>query len=53
MNTIKVKPWGKGQGEFVLIDEDSFNPEFHTLYGEAPEGTPEGTPKPERKPKQQ
>lgn len=27
--TIKVKPWGKDQGDFVLINEDEFNPDFH------------------------
>lgn len=27
--TIKVKPWGQGQGDFVLINEDEFNPDFH------------------------
>ena len=30
-NTIKVKPWGEGQGNYVLIDADSFDPLFHAL----------------------
>lgn len=32
MAAIKVNPWGEGQGDFVVIDEDNFNPDFHTLY---------------------
>ncbi|MFC0666244.1 hypothetical protein ACFSKY_00115 [Azotobacter chroococcum] len=31
MNTVKVKPWGKDQGEFVLINEDDFDPKAHEL----------------------
>lgn len=31
MKQLKVKPWGEGQGDHVLIDESEFNPEFHTL----------------------
>lgn len=34
MKTIKVNPWGKGQGDFVLINEEDFDPDFHELYGE-------------------
>ena len=29
MATIKVKPWGKNQGDFVLIDESNFDSEKH------------------------
>ena len=29
MNTIKVKPWGEGQGDFVLINAEDFDPELH------------------------
>lgn len=29
MNTIRVKPWGEGQGDFVLINAEDFNPECH------------------------
>ena len=32
--TIKVKPWGEGQGEFVVINKDDFDPEKHQLFGE-------------------
>lgn len=32
MNTIKVKPWGKDQGDFVLINEEDFNAEVHELF---------------------
>lgn len=27
--TIKVQPWGEGQGEFVEINADDFDPSFH------------------------
>jgi hypothetical protein len=33
-DVIKVKPWGIGQGEFVILDSDQFDPNFHTLYSE-------------------
>ena len=33
--TLKVEPWGEGQGDFVLIDADSFDEGFHVLLGEA------------------
>ena len=29
MAAIKVKPWGKGQGDFVWIEEENFDPDFH------------------------
>ena len=29
MATIKVKPWGKGQGDFVWIEEENFDKDFH------------------------
>lgn len=29
MSLIKVKPWGKDQGEYVLINEEDFNAEVH------------------------
>ncbi|MEE6443177.1 MULTISPECIES: hypothetical protein [Pseudomonas] len=31
MKLIKVKPWGEGQGDHVLIDESDFSPDFHIL----------------------
>ena len=31
---IKVEAWGEGQGEFVLIDADSFDESIHKLYVE-------------------
>lgn len=34
MKTIKVKPWGEGQGDFVLINEEDFDPERHELFEE-------------------
>jgi hypothetical protein len=30
--TIKVKPWGKDQGEFVEINSGDFDPATHTLF---------------------
>lgn len=35
-NTIKVKPWGAGQGDFVLINEAEFDHAVHQLHGDAP-----------------
>lgn len=35
MKLIKVKPWGEGQGDFVSINEEDFNPDFHELLDEA------------------
>jgi hypothetical protein len=32
--TLKVEPWGKDQGDFVVIDAASFDESIHTLYGE-------------------
>ena len=30
--TIRVKPWGKDQGEFVVINADDFDPKIHTAH---------------------
>lgn len=38
MPVIQVQPWGDDQGDFVLIEEADFNPEFHTLFGESAAG---------------
>jgi len=27
--TVKVRPWGKDQGDFVEINADDFDPAFH------------------------
>lgn len=35
MKLIKVKPWGEGQGDFVHINEEDFNSDFHELLDEA------------------
>ena len=32
MVTIKVNPWGKDQGEFVLINESDFDPAVHVKF---------------------
>lgn len=34
--TVKVKPWGKGQGDFVEINAEDFDPKQHKLYEEKP-----------------
>ena len=34
IETIKVKPWGEGQGDHVVINKDDFDPERHQLFGE-------------------
>lgn len=34
MGTIQVKPWGEDQGDFVLINEEDFDKDFHELYGD-------------------
>lgn len=31
VKVVKVKPWGKKQGDHVLINEVDFNPKRHTL----------------------
>jgi hypothetical protein len=36
METIKVKPWGEGQGEYVLINAEDFNPEIHEEFDAEP-----------------
>lgn len=41
METMKVKPWGEGQGEFVIIDKDDYDPKKHEIHGE---GAIEGAP---------
>lgn len=43
MKTLKVKPWGTDQGDFVVINEDDFDPKVHTLLDGAADG---GTKKP-------
>lgn len=35
MNVLKCKPWGEGQGDHVLVNEEDFNPDFHQLFDEA------------------
>ena len=32
MAVMKVKPWGKEQGDFVLIDSENFDPKFHKKF---------------------
>jgi hypothetical protein len=35
MPTMKVKPWGKDQGEYVVIDSETFDPSVHKEYSPA------------------
>lgn len=35
METIKVKPWGKGQGDFVLLNKEDFDADKHELFDAA------------------
>ncbi|MDG9780271.1 HeH/LEM domain-containing protein [Metapseudomonas otitidis] len=35
MNVLKCKPWGEGQGDHVLVNEEDFNPDFHQLFEDA------------------
>ena len=52
MDTVKVKPWGDGQGEFVLINKDDFDQKTHELFYQAEEPQGEQPAKRGRKPKQ-
>lgn len=36
-NTVKVKSWGKGQGDFVEINAEDFDEKKHELYEEKPD----------------
>jgi hypothetical protein len=44
METINVKPWGKDQGDFVVINKADFDPKVHQLL-DAPDEDPEGAKK--------
>lgn len=45
MGTINVKPWGQDQGDFVVIEEENFDPAFHVRLDDdgAEEKTVTGT----------
>lgn len=43
MNAIKVKPWGEGQGDFVLINEEDFDADKHELFDGELEGVKKAT----------
>lgn len=43
METIKVKPWGKDQGDFVIINKSDFDPELHELLDGEPDGAKKAT----------
>lgn len=44
MDTIKVKPWGKDQGDYVVINAEDFNPEKHEKYVEPAKEAKPSTP---------
>lgn len=44
MKTINVKPWGEDQGDFVVINEEDFDPDKHERYD------PEGAKKADKAP---
>lgn len=46
MDTIKVKPWGDDQGDFVLINESDYSQELHKLFEENQEAPKKRGPKP-------
>lgn len=31
-DVVRCKPWGKEQGDFVLVNKADFDPEFHQLF---------------------
>ncbi|CAE6906736.1 conserved protein of unknown function [Pseudomonas marincola] len=39
MSVIKVKAWGKDQGDHVLINESDFDPKLHKLFDEQPKAS--------------
>lgn len=39
METIKVKPWGDDQGEYVVINVEDFDPEQHEKLDDEPKRT--------------
>lgn len=43
MAALMVKPWGKDQGDFVLINEEDFDSEKHELFDVADEGAKKAT----------
>ena len=36
VETVKVKPWAQGQGEFVEINKEDFDPLKFQLYDDSP-----------------
>ncbi|MGA0608836.1 hypothetical protein [Caldimonas sp. KR1-144] len=45
MKQMKVMPWGKDQGDYVVINAEDFDPKVHKAYGEQAAST-EGGEKP-------
>jgi hypothetical protein len=53
METMKVKPWGIGQGDFVLINAEDFDPAVHEpLNGEVAVKASEDVDAPKRRGRQ-
>ena len=40
MATMKVKPWGDDQGDYVIIEEENFDKDFHEVYEEKKKPAP-------------
>ena len=46
IETVKVMPWSKDQGDHVVINKADFNPEKHRLLdAEGDDGAPDGAKK--------
>lgn len=52
MEILKVMPWGKDQGDHVLIDAKDFDPQKHTIY-QPPAPAEEEKPKSSKKHKEE
>lgn len=44
MDTMKVKAWGKGQGDYVLINVEDFDPKFHSKLEDGAKPARRGRP---------
>lgn len=43
--TVRVKPWGKDQGDFVEINESDFSTDQHELFSEGSDEDSDGAKK--------
>ena len=49
MDLLKVQPWGKGQGDYVEINAEDFDPKRHKKYEEKTAAKSKPTAKKESK----